>query len=1087
MQYSCAFKLGDVGIGANAFNYANLQCQSDKWLCVRDQDAGQVVVFDLANGNTPDRKPMKADSALMNPSKNWLALKGKNEGGADFLQVYNLDTKAKLGVWTCPEDVVLLSWLSDSVLGIVLASTTYHWKVESGGDPEKVMDRADKLAQPGTQIVSYSMDPNGQWALLCGISSEDKKTINGHMQLYSIERKQQQMIAGHGGCFGQVLVDDSNKPATIVCFAKREYNALQTTLQITEVGSDWNQAGRPKHSVTKEIPFPPENPGDFALSMHVSEKFGVTYLVTKNGYLFAFDVASGELLYRNQVSNCAILRSAYAAKSGGVIFINKEGAVCKAGINEQHLVPYIFSSMIPNKQEIGLNLARRFGLAGAEEVLMGEFNRAFAMGNWKEAGSICAKAKGLRTMETIEKFRAAPAPEAPGPPPLLQYFSCLLEKISTLNSFESVELCQLVVQQGRADLVEKWLNENRLEASEQLGDVIKQLPQLARFVNKIYYQAEAHQKVINSFMEQGQVDKVIEYAKKVGAVADYSAMLRNVVAVNPAQAVDFAKNLLTNAPPLTNIRTVIDTFMSQNKLQETTSVLIDYLKDNKPEHAALQTELFRMNLLQAPQAAELLFQLDTFTHYDRTQIAQLAEKAGLWNRALQDYTDISDVRRVLAYAPTMNSDFLVTYCTKLPPATCLEVLGDLMKNRQQNLQVVVQVSIKCHEQIGAAKIIEMFESFSSFEGVFYFVGAISSQLGDGNPEVIFKYIQAASRLGNVQEVERVLKENPNAYDPIKVKEFLKGEKLPDPRPLIYVCDLHGFIEELATYLYTNQLLKYIEVYVVKVNPLNTPKFVGTLIDLDCSEDFIKQLLQTVRSACPVEALVEECEKRNRLRLLQPWLEARVSEGNQEKPLHNALAMIAIETGRDPENFLKNNPYYDSLVVGKFCEERDPHLAFTAYKRAWGQCDEQLVDVCEKNGLFKLQAKYLVERKSPELWARVLDPANETRRKTIDQTISSALPECTNSDEVTVTVKAFIQAELHSELIELLEKIVLHRSEFAQARNLQNLLILTAIRADKTRVMDYINRLTCYNGPEIAKVALGEEYLFRRKYFKKCAQ
>ena len=194
----------------------------------------------------------------------------------------------------------------------------------------------------------------------------------------------------------------------------------------------------------------------------------------------------------------------------------------------------------------------------------------------------------------------------------------------------------------------------------------------------------------------------------------------------------------------------------------------------------------------------------------------------------------------LSYAPTMNAEFLVGYCTKLAPATCLEVMGDLMKNRHQ-LQVVVQVAIKTHEQIGPEKIIEMFESFSSFEGVFYFVGAISSQIGEGHPDVLFKYIQAACRLGNVQEVERVLKENPNSYDAEKVKEFLKGEKLPDPRPLIYVCDLHGYIEELATYLYSNQLLKYIEVYVVKVNPLNTPKFVGTLIDLDCSEDFIKQL------------------------------------------------------------------------------------------------------------------------------------------------------------------------------------------------------------------------------------------------------
>jgi len=61
------------------------------------------------------------------------------------------------------------------------------------------------------------------------------------------------------------------------------------------------------------------------------------------------------------------------------------------------------------------------------------------------------------------------------------------------------------------------------------------------------------------------------------------------------------------------------------------------------------------------------------------------------------------------------------------------------------------------------------------------------------------------------------------------------------------------------------------------------------------------------------------------------------------------------------------------------------------------------------------------------------------------------------------------------LIELLEKIVLHNSDFNKNRNLQNLLILTAIKADKARVMDYINRLDSYDGPEIAKIALGEPY------------
>jgi len=94
-------------------------------------------------------------------------------------------------------------------------------------------------------------------------------------------------------------------------------------------------------------------------------------------------------------------------------------------------------------------------------------------------------------------------------------------------------------------------------------------------------------------------------------------------------------------------------------------------------------------------------------------------------------------------------------------------------------------------------------------------------------------------------------------------------KLPDPRPLIHVCDRHDFVEEMTSYLHSNQLQKYIEVYCNKVSPQKTPLVVGKLLDLDANEDFVRGLLNSVGHACPVEELVEQVERRNRLRLLQP--------------------------------------------------------------------------------------------------------------------------------------------------------------------------------------------------------------------------
>lgn len=42
------------------------------------------------------------------------------------------------------------------------------------------------------------------------------------------------------------------------------------------------------------------------------------------------------------------------------------------------------------------------------------------------------------------------------------------------------------------------------------------------------------------------------------------------------------------------------------------------------------------------------------------------------------------------------------------------------------------------------------------------------------------------------------------------------------------------------------------------------------------------------------------------------------------------------------------------------------------------------------------------------------------------------------------------------------------------RNLQNLLILTAIKADRSRVMEYIQKLDNYDAPDIANIAVSNQ-------------
>lgn len=71
------------------------------------------------------------------------------------------------------------------------------------------------------------------------------------------------------------------------------------------------------------------------------------------------------------------------------------------------------------------------------------------------------------------------------------------------------------------------------------------------------------------------------------------------------------------------------------------------------------------------------------------------------------------------------------------------------------------------------------------------------------------------------------------------------------------------VHDLVLYLYRSNLQKSIEVFVSKVNPNRLPLVAGALLDVDCSEDAIKQLIMNTRGKFDIDELVAEVEKRNR--------------------------------------------------------------------------------------------------------------------------------------------------------------------------------------------------------------------------------
>jgi len=163
--------------------------------------------------------------------------------------------------------------------------------------------------------------------------------------------------------------------------------------------------------------------------------------------------------------------------------------------------------------------------------------------------------------------------------------------------------------------------------------------------------------------------------------------MRQIVPINPQAAVGLAKMVTSRAsgPPKANIDNIVNIFLEFNKLQECTAFLLEALKDNRPDEGHLQTKVLEINLMSAPNVADGIFKLNIFSHYDREKIARMCEQVGLYGRALTNYTNIQDIKRVMLNTHAISEDQIMEFFAKLGEEECLQVMYDMLKSNRQNV------------------------------------------------------------------------------------------------------------------------------------------------------------------------------------------------------------------------------------------------------------------------------------------------------------------------------------------------------------------------------------------------------------------
>jgi hypothetical protein len=68
-----------------------------------------------------------------------------------------------------PAPLVLWKWTSISNLGLVPATSAYHWPLDNANPTIEVFDRHPTLSL-NCQIITYQISPHMKWCILGGIS-----------------------------------------------------------------------------------------------------------------------------------------------------------------------------------------------------------------------------------------------------------------------------------------------------------------------------------------------------------------------------------------------------------------------------------------------------------------------------------------------------------------------------------------------------------------------------------------------------------------------------------------------------------------------------------------------------------------------------------------------------------------------------------------------------------------------------------------------------------------------------------------------------------------------------------------------------
>jgi clathrin heavy chain len=244
------------------------------------------------------------------------------------------------------------------------------------------------------------------------------------------------------------------------------------------------------------------------------------------------------------------------------------------------------------------------------------------------------------------------------------------------------------------------LNENKITCTDELGEFVSQNSNNQQLAQQIFKKSGNIGKIVETLVIEQNWPRLIEVAKSSNeSKIDWDKITIMAINSNPQESLKLARALAgkegsVSKPSKINIQNTAQYYVSKNLLSECTAFLISSLKEDSPEDTHMQTKLFELNLNIDIKQAEQIFQLNLFNNFDKNHIAKLCESKGLMHRALQHYTNIADIKRVILNTHMIPEDFIIQHVSKMENNDKLSVMKELaIHNPQMNNQIVARAAV----------------------------------------------------------------------------------------------------------------------------------------------------------------------------------------------------------------------------------------------------------------------------------------------------------------------------------------------------------------------------------------------------------